>query len=587
MREAPNINHLWSSLIVEELTRLGIHLFFVAPGSRSTPIVTAIAHHSQTKSVIHFDERGTAFAALGYARATGKPAVWITTSGTAVANGLPAVIEAQIDSVPLILLTADRPPELRQTGANQTIDQKELFAPYVRWKIDGPVPSTDIKPSFVLTSIDQAVHRSLSGARGPVHINWMFREPLAPDYKDSDFAPYLSEIEEWVKSSAPYTYYTGTKSTTALNDIDAVLEDICSSKKGLLVVGRLASTEEARAVSKVAQRLCWPIYADIGSHLRLGQNEKMEALLVPSFFFKQYAGDLNEQLEVVLQIGKRGVSKEVDTWIASASNARFILVDSYDDRIDPMHTVTCRVESDVQSFCSAFIQREHFNENVQSAWISRWTKFSSAAKARLSAYFKQNDELSEPSVSRIISETIGKDDGLVLGNSMPVRDMNAFGVANGNHVIVVMNRGASGIDGTLGMAAGFATGLGKRVTVLLGDLSFLHDLNSLALARHLDTPFVIVVINNDGGGIFSFLPIAGYPEIFEPYFGTPHGLTFEAIAMMFGFDYYKPESNAEFRNYYSQAINKSRPGLIEIQTTRESNREIHQRIDAFMSERSE
>jgi len=178
--DAPNVQYLWAKLIVEELLRSGAGHFFLAPGSRSTPLALAVARNRRARYHVHFDERGTAFAALGYGRATGKPAVWITTSGTAVANGLPAVVEAATDGVPLILLTADRPPELRETGANQTIDQAKIFGDYVRWQLDLPVPDPAIDPAFVLTTVDQAVYRSLRAPAGPVHLNCMFREPLVP-----------------------------------------------------------------------------------------------------------------------------------------------------------------------------------------------------------------------------------------------------------------------------------------------------------------------------------------------------------------------------------------------------------------------
>ena len=180
-RDTPRANRLWAYLIVEELLRCGIDFFCVAPGSRSTPLVAALAANEKARSLIHFDERGTAFAALGYARATGRPAAWITTSGTAVANGLPAVVEAATDGVPMVLLTADRPPELRQTGANQTIDQPDIFGDYVRWRFDLPAPDPGIDPAMVLTTIDQAAYRASRTPQGPVHLNLMFREPLLPE----------------------------------------------------------------------------------------------------------------------------------------------------------------------------------------------------------------------------------------------------------------------------------------------------------------------------------------------------------------------------------------------------------------------
>src|SRR5918992_1312294 len=203
-RDTPRANRLWAYLIVEELVRSGVDFFCVAPGSRSTPLVAALATNENAESLIHFDERGTAFAALGYARATGRPAAWITTSGTAVANGLPAVVEAATDGVPMILLTADRPPELRQTGANQTIDQPDIFGDYVRWRFDLPAPQEAVDRAMVLTTVDQAVYRTLRAPSGPVHLNLMFREPFIPD---EDPGEELSVPPRWQRSGEPYTRY--------------------------------------------------------------------------------------------------------------------------------------------------------------------------------------------------------------------------------------------------------------------------------------------------------------------------------------------------------------------------------------------
>src|ERR671921_511517 len=207
-RETPRANRLWANLIVEELVRCGIDFFCVAPGSRSTPLVAALAANNRARNLVHFDERGTAFAALGYARATGRPAAWITTSGTAVANGLPAVVEAATDGVPMILLTADRPPELRQTGANQTIDQPDIFGDYVRWRFDLPAPNPDTDPAMVLTTIDQAAYRAGRTPQGPVHLNLMFREPFLSGPEDEDIP---SGPASWVQGDEPYPRYAATK----------------------------------------------------------------------------------------------------------------------------------------------------------------------------------------------------------------------------------------------------------------------------------------------------------------------------------------------------------------------------------------
>src|SRR5215217_679930 len=248
--DTPRANRLWAYLIVEELLRCGIDFFCVAPGSRSTPLVAALAANEKARSLIHFDERGTAFAALGYARATGRPAAWITTSGTAVANGLPAVVEAATDGVPMILLTADRPPELRQTGANQTIDQPDIFGDYVRWRFDLPAPDPGIDPAMVLTTVDQAAYRASRTPQGPVHLNLMFREPFLPD--PDEYLDKLPAPACWQKSGEPYTRYAATKPSVDPDEVERLWEALRPVERGLIVAGRLPSRKQGEAVLRLA-----------------------------------------------------------------------------------------------------------------------------------------------------------------------------------------------------------------------------------------------------------------------------------------------------------------------------------------------
>src|ERR671920_355220 len=266
-RETPRANRLWANLIVEELVRCGVDFFCVAPGSRSTPLVAALAANDRARSLVHFDERGTAFAALGYARATGRPAAWITTSGTAVANGLPAVVEASTDGVPMILLTADRPPELRQTGANQTIDQPDIFGDFVRWRFDLPAPDPGMDPAMVLTTVDQAAYRAGRAPHGPVYLNLMFREPFLSDPEDEHV---LSGPSSWAQSDEPYTRYAATKSAVDWMGIQGLWETLRPVRRGLVVAGRLASRKQGEAVMRLADALGWPLLPDIGSQVRLG-----------------------------------------------------------------------------------------------------------------------------------------------------------------------------------------------------------------------------------------------------------------------------------------------------------------------------
>jgi 2-succinyl-5-enolpyruvyl-6-hydroxy-3-cyclohexene-1-carboxylate synthase len=568
-RDTPRANRLWAYLIVEELLRCGVDFFCVAPGSRSTPLVAALAANERARSLIHFDERGTAFAALGYARATGRPAAWITTSGTAVANGLPAVVEAATDGVPMILLTADRPPELRQTGANQTIDQPDIFGDYVRWRFDLPAPDLGIDPAMVLTTVDQAAYRAGRSPQGPVHLNLMFREPLLPEPGNE---PVLSGPSSWVRGDRPYTCYAATKPAVDEMEIHSLWETLRPVKSGLLVAGRLASREQGEAVLRLADTLGWPLLPDIGSQVHLGSEglaAHYDALLAGDSFAETHAP------EAVVHVGGRALSKRLEQFLASSRPDPYVVVRENPFRLDPAHHVTHSFEADVLDFCSALARAATEDPPAtDSSWKAGWLEASEEVGRHLDG--ELSGEPNEPLVARVLSQNAPPDHGLVVASSMPVRDLDTYATINGAPVPVAANRGASGIDGTVATAAGFARGLGRPVTLLIGDLALLHDLNSLAMLR--DVHVVVVVLNNDGGGIFSFLPIAGHEQFFETYFGTPQGVGFEPAAKMFGLAYEHPGTMEGFVEAYCSACARNSSTLIEIETDRGENVALHRRL---------
>ncbi len=576
----PRANLLWATLIVEELVRSGVDFFCVAPGSRSTPLVAALAANEKARNLVHFDERGTAFAAVGHARATGLPAAWITTSGTAVANGLPAVVEAATDGVPMILLTADRPPELRQTGANQTIDQPDIFGDYVRWRFDLPAPDEGVDPAIVLTTMDQAVYRTLRAPSGPVHINLMFREPFLPD---QDNAEALAAPARWLESGEAYTRYTATKPSVDQDEVEHLWETLRPVQLGLVVAGRLASRKHGEAVLRLAGSLGWPLLPDVGSQIRLGITSKN---LVPLYDALLASGRFKETHvpEAVLHFGGRAVSKRLEHLLAQSRPDPYIVVRENPFRLDPAHSVTHSVEADVSAFCAALTQAAERRSPVSNAsWTAGWRKASEQTNANLTLLFEGVRGLNEPLIARLISRHIPEGHALCVASSMPVRDLDSFAAPDGAPVPVAANRGASGIDGTVATAAGFARGSGRPATLLIGDLALLHDLNSLAMLREL--PVVVVVVNNDGGAIFSFLPVARYKEFFESYFGTPQNLGFEHAAAMFGLEYENPRTAKEFVETYRAACVRGGAALIEVNTDREENVTLHRELLQELSSR--
>ena len=572
-------NRLWARLIVEELVRCGVGFFCVAPGSRSTPLVAALAENDGARELVHFDERGTAFGALGYARATGRPAAWITTSGTAVANGLPAVVEAATDGVPMILLTADRPPELRQTGANQTIDQPDIFGDFVRWRFDLPAPGLEIDPAMVLTTVDQATYRASRAPGGPVHLNLMFREPFLSDGGEEPPPGPAT----WLKSDLPYTRYAATRPAVDETEIEGLGNALRTVERGLVVAGRLASREQGEAVLRLAASLGWPVLPDVGSQVRLGADARglvthYDALLADEAFAGAHAP------EAVLHVGGRSLSKRLEQFLSRSRPDPYVVVRENPFRLDPHHRVTHSVEMNVVDFCAALVGAIGPRRPAQGeSWTTGWRRASEEAGRRMADLLDAATMPSEPLVARLVSRNIPPDHGLVVASSMPIRDLDTYAATDGPLVPVAANRGASGIDGTVATAAGFARGLGRPVTLLIGDLALLHDLNSLAMLR--DLRVVVLAINNDGGGIFSFLPVARHEAIFEPYFGTPQGVNFEPAAAMFGLGYERPQTTNELLEAYRAACAREGSTLLEVSTDRDENVALHRELLAKISDR--
>ena len=570
-----NINSVWGSLIVEELIRCGIDYFCVSPGSRSAPLAMAVASNAKTHSCVHFDERGAAFHALGYSRATRKPAVLICTSGTAVANYLPAVIEASAGLIPLILLTADRPPELHGVGANQTIEQVGLFSSFVRWSFNLPCPDNAISPEMPLTTIDHAVYQATRVPAGPVHLNCMFREPLAPTETGEDLRGYLSSLGGWLDSTKPYTTYERCERTVDTPAIDGISKAIEGVTAGVIILGHLPKASNRMAALALAERLQWPVFADTMSGARLGA-AKTE--VIPFFNLALTSDHVKQTLrpDTILHIGGRIVSKRLMQWLEECPLKSYVQIIDNPNRIDPIHRVTHRVETDIETFCLALSGR--IDKGTRNDYLSLWSRTSDVINDLLQRPISESDVLVEADIARLLSTEISPDTALFLASSMPIRDMDIFAATDGPCVPVAANRGASGIDGTVASAAGYAVGIGRPVTLLIGDLALLHDLNSLAMLPNCAHPVMVVVINNNGGGIFDHLPISQFGELYEKFFVSPHGLKFEFAARQFGLDYSHANTIAELRTQYRHAVAQKRSAVIEAAVNRAENMRFHERL---------
>jgi 2-succinyl-5-enolpyruvyl-6-hydroxy-3-cyclohexene-1-carboxylate synthase len=572
---APNVTYRWTRLLVDEFVRTGVTTFFVAPGSRSTPLTVAAARHPEATVVLHVDERGTAFAVLGYGRAHDTPAAWVTTSGTAVANGQPAVVEASVDAVPMVLLTADRPPELRDTGANQTIDQQKLFGDFVRHFVDVPPPTADVDPAYVLTTVDQAVHRARRVPPGPVHLNCGFRKPLEPVEEEEERPDPPDAVVDWAAGRGPYTRYPVPVTQPTAAAVDRLARAIGPAQRGLIVVGRLDRGPDAGAARRLAEGLGWPLIPDLTSRLRLGAAEidarvpYADLALASDRFRDAWAP------EAVLQVGGRFTSKRLRLFLRDAAPDVRAVVRPDPSRLDPDHRGTHHVEAHVAPFADALLARVDTAPG-SAAWRRDWRAATAAVKRVVDAHADEG-RLTEPAVATHLTRLLPPGHALVAASSMPVRDLNRHASIDGGDGPVFANRGASGIDGTVATTAGVARARNAPATLLIGDLALWHDLNSLALLREL--PVVVVAVNNDGGGIFHFLPIEAHDDVFEPYFTTPQGRTFEDAAATFGLTYSRPTSLSAFRAAYRDACGRDRPSLIEVQTERDANRAVHDALE--------
>lgn len=570
VQKAPNRTHGWARAMIDECVRAGVDTFFIAPGSRSTPLTTAVAQHPDAHPVLHLDERGGAFAALGYARAAGRPAGWITTSGTAVANGMPAVAEAAQEGIPMLLLTADRPPELRSTGANQTIDQVKLFGDHVRWSADVPPPSGDVPLASVLTTVDQALHHARRTPPGPVHLNVMYRKPLHP--VDGPFALDDPAVQAWAKRTTPFTTYPVPAPHAPVPP--ALASVVQQAERGLIVAGRLTDAE-AHEVLEWAQAQHWPVLPDVTSQLRLGA----QTPVVPyAHQIVQHAPDLDAlRPDLILHVGGRFVSKQVRHFLRDAPAAVRATVRPAPMRVDPDHRCTYHIETTIEKAIDALPTRTA----TPASWNGTWQRYNEAVADALQAPPSDLPPLYESGIAERISTHIPDTHALMLASSMPVRDMQRYATANGTAVPVYANRGASGIDGTIATAAGISVARKAPTTLLIGDLATWHDVNAFALLK--EHPVIAVVVNNDGGGIFHFLPIAGHDDVFEPYFTTPQGRSFESVARAFELPYARPTTRNELTDAYQEACERGSSALIEVCTDRHTNAAVHRQLDAHVA----
>lgn len=475
------MNEIW---IIDQLVQQGVTHFCIAPGSRSTPLVSAAAEHPLAKLHVHYDERGLGFLALGMGKATNIPAAIIVTSGTAVGNLLPSVMEAHHSCTPMILLTADRPHELRDCSANQAADQVKIFHPFVRWQADLPI---DLDEKYFRSMMAQGFFYSMQNPPGPVHINCPFREPL--------YRPNLPIVQgKPIQLDFPRhrTHPYRTEKT-----------------KGLILIGRLPHSNDVVEVLEMAERLRWPVCADILSNARCFPTVEQ---------VKYYDWNEKPTPEFVLHFGERMTSKKILEWLKKI-RTEYVHVSPWPFLQDPERILTGRVQADIPEFCQIF------HGNTDLSWLDAWED--------LEPVFEENGHFTEVHAMRKIGEVLPPDYGVFMGNGMPIRD--------GDHFLFPAecegffgNRGLSGIDGNIATIAGLAEEM--PILGIIGDQTTLYDLNSLPLLKKAKHPVILLVSNNFGSGMFHHLPVAASPY-FEKLWAAAHDLTFEQAASFYDIPY--------------------------------------------------
>jgi 2-succinyl-5-enolpyruvyl-6-hydroxy-3-cyclohexene-1-carboxylate synthase len=565
------VTTLWCTVIVEELIRQGAGFFCISPGSRSTPLTLAVASNPKARFRMFPDERSAGFYALGYTRATGVPAVLICTSGTAVANYFPAVVEASADAKPMLVLSADRPFELLETGANQTIRQQDMFGSYSRWSFELPEPGTATPLASVLSTIDQAVRRSLGTPAGPVHLNLPFREPLEPEAADFTHS-WAAPLEAWRASGEPWSRFALPQLEPDAESMVTLRKLLAQAERPLLVAGNLDNLADSEAVAALAESLGLPLFADLTSGIRLSANCTPWQLA-----FQNEALTDRFRPDVVIHFGGPVIGKQPGLAIRKHPPRHYVVVRQHPGRFGPDHNVSMTIEASPASVASAL---EACREPLRSIDCSEmFSRASGIIEAMACAPEQATNEISAP---RIVSAlTADNDHALFVANSMPARDMDLYAARVTNKPLrVALNRGVSGIDGIISTAAGYSAGLGCPATLLIGDISFLHDLNALSLLAHPWNSLIVIVLNNHGGGIFSFLPIASETDRLDECFATPQNFNIESAARTFGLDYLCPATNSDFARIYAEGVKGNKSLIIEIKSDRQENLRLHRSLKA-------
>jgi 2-succinyl-5-enolpyruvyl-6-hydroxy-3-cyclohexene-1-carboxylate synthase len=564
-----NANSLWGSVLAETLARSGVRAAVVSPGSRSTPLAFAFARHGGIEAIPVLDERSAAFYALGMAKRELRPVALLCTSGTAGANYFPAVIEAQESGVPLIVITADRPPEMRGCASGQTIDQERLYGSHVNLYHELAVPEANLPLlRYLRQSVAHAVERSLAPFAGPVHLNAPFRDPLVPA-QDAGLTEAFAAGVDW---EGFFAHVAPPRPVAAVSQVPVLPHAV----RGVLVAGPSLAPEPqalAAAVGELSRRLGWPVLADGLSPVRNHAAAVPHLVTRYDAILRTAAAADSLRPEVVVCLGEWPTSKVLRGWVEASGAPVFMVTDRPDNR-DALHGPTRRVVVPLQAFAEGMARAE-----APNGYERLWAGHEAQAGAALDARLEAEEALVEPKAAWILGRRLPVGTAVSVANSMPVRDMEFVWPANDRGYRVFSSRGANGIDGTLSTALGVAYGAGPAV-LLTGDLAFLHDANGLLSAPRFKGSLTVVLVNNRGGGIFEHLPVAQFGAVFEEFFATPQEVDFAGLCAAPGVAHVHVEDWAHFEGLVSSLPAR---GIRVLEIAADRKRDAAWRKEAFAS----
>lgn len=541
---------------VESLAAAGVTDVCVSPGSRSTPLTVTVERHPDLRVWSLLDERSAGFFALGLARASGRPVALICTSGTAAANYLPAIMEANKSEVPLLVLTADRPQELRDVGSNQTVDQVKLYGTHVKWSYEMPVPDAlhTAELSRHANAIAQrAVAHAIGVPAGPIHLNFPFREPLIPPAadaiaRDPSLRPALSFGGHFVPENAAFEH---------------LRKLLTEAARPLLICGPQDDDAAVRPLVRLAERMSVPILADPLSQLRRHPDTNPDLVLSAyDLLLRHPRWQETMAPDLVIRFGRTPTSKVLLESLRRWQSVPQVVVHAGEAFADPTFTGSVFVRSDVPTFCRRLSDMLPIVNGT--GWSTRWQLGAQVVASACRELAERGATMSlEGQVFLELSELLPERAALVIGNSMPIRHADTFLSVDTQAVRTLSNRGVSGIDGVVSTAFGAAAGHAGQVVLVIGDVSMYHDLNALLSASRLGLSLLIVLVHNDGGGIFQFLPQANLGDVLTA-FTTPHGLDFQPAVEMFGGRWYAPNSWTEFRQAGHAAMAETGLRVIQV-----------------------